>query len=141
MFERRKMLDIFLISLLLSVALCVSLFNFLSEKAENESFASTFIFIVIWGLAVFAAYLFGHRAVTFFVFGYLLFVAVCIVILLAASVLEASGNAFLALCSLFAAVLGGFYCISGLGSVIALVFAVAGAAISFFLSVKMKKNN
>lgn len=136
MFSKRKLFDILFISLLLSLVIIISFFNLISEEQDNENFAGTVLYIIVFSAASVISYILGNRAVSLFVFGYFVLVSLCFAFGAAVELFDLSFGAVSLVCSLLLSPFYGFMYMTehwiAIAFIASLVLCALSAVISFF---------
>ena len=139
MFSKKKMINIFCISAILAVAIFVSFFNLVNESGGNATFIATFAFVTVIAVAELGAYFLKNKTVSFFIFGYLTFFALCFLIPTVFLALGGKYNAFVAVCSIILSPLYGFMSVSEFWGIISAVVLAVLEAVSALLSFDLIK--
>ncbi len=74
MIFRKRIVDILIISFLISMVIIISFFNLISEEQSSENFAGTVLLLILFAGAEVVSYILSRRAVSAFCFGYFLLV-------------------------------------------------------------------
>ena len=135
---KRKLTDIFCISLLISFSLIIAFYNLMSERFDRGNLAATFLFVVIFILFAILSYILSRRAVTIFIGCYFSLLTLCSIVSLVLGFTDLNPNVFTVWCSIFFSPLYGFGYITDGGEYAAYASALIIAVILVILAYKTK---
>ncbi len=133
----KKIVNILIVSFLISMVLIISFFNLISDEQGSENLAGTVLFLILFAGAEVISFVLGKRAVGAFCFGYFLTVLLCFLYGFVMQIFDIGYNILAVLCSLVIAPFYGFIYVSdtafeyiSLGAV--LILGMIAALICFF---------
>ncbi len=137
MISGKKIVDILIISFLISMVIIISFFNMISDEQGSENLAGTVLFLILFAGAEVVSYILSRRAVGAFCFGYFLAILLCFLYGFAMDIFDMAYNAFAYFCAFLLAPFYGFIYASdaafeyiSLGAV--LILGTIGALVCFF---------
>ncbi len=137
MIFRKKMVDILIISFLVSMVIIISFFNLISEEQSSENLAGTILFLLLFVSVEVFSHILSKRMVGAFCFGYFLLTLFCFLYGFAMEIFDIGYNAIALFCAFVIAPFYGFIYASesafeyiSLGAV--LILGAAAAIICFY---------
>ncbi len=144
MFTRRKLIDILCISLLISFALFISVFNLISDEPAKENLGATVLFLLVFTVVAVIAYILKNKTLTIFISSYFALITLCFATGLIGGIFDAEYGAVYFICSIAVSPFYGFIYTKGLFIYLSCIFSVAICALSGLfasLLIKKAKNN